>query len=117
MTFSITFGKWGGIYFLHDYTTRLCLGWIALTFYPFDMDDLHNRHRDALKTMAGMMDDMSRDLARLRGELERLRLALTTIRDNYGHVCAEFDTCRHAGCRDSYAAWHVAHEAIGEETR
>lgn len=43
------------------------------------------------------------------------RAALRTIRDEYGHVCASFDTCDHAACRDSYAAWHVANEALQNE--
>jgi hypothetical protein len=77
MTFALSIGKYGGFYFHHEYTTRLCLGWVALTFYPFDMDDLHSRHLDAIKTMAGMMDDQSRELARLRIELDEALNALT----------------------------------------
>ena len=62
----------------------------------------------------GQAEQHEADLVRLRGELDRARSALTTIRDNYGHVCLEFETCSHKGCRDSYAAWHVANEAVGQ---
>jgi hypothetical protein len=39
-TLSLSFGGWGGFYFHRDYTIRLCLGWIALTWIPQDLDDL-----------------------------------------------------------------------------
>ena len=74
MTFSVSFGRWGGFYFHRDYTIRLCLGWLAFTFYPFDMDDLHNRNREAITTMAGMMDDQSRRLAELECQLWEAQL-------------------------------------------
>ena len=38
MTFAISFGKWGGFYLFNGYTKRVCLGWIALTFIPIDLD-------------------------------------------------------------------------------
>jgi hypothetical protein len=31
-------GKWGGFYFFHGFSTRLCLGWVAITFLPIDLD-------------------------------------------------------------------------------
>lgn len=37
MTLIISVGRWGGFY-LHPH--RLCLGWIAFTFYGKDYDDL-----------------------------------------------------------------------------
>lgn len=40
MSFVVSIGKWGGFYFLRGYTTRLCLGWLALTFIPRDFDPL-----------------------------------------------------------------------------
>ena len=49
-----------------------------------------------------------------RTDNERLRAALRTIRDNYGHVCRTFDTCSHVACRDSYSAWHVANDVLAE---
>lgn len=39
MTFSISIGRWGGIYWHCGYTIRLCLGWVAFTYFPFDIDD------------------------------------------------------------------------------
>lgn len=38
LSFSISFGKWGGVGYHHGYTKRLCLGWVALTVWPFDLD-------------------------------------------------------------------------------
>lgn len=37
MTLMLTVGKWGGIYCRSG---RLCLGWLAFTFMPFDIDPL-----------------------------------------------------------------------------
>jgi len=37
MTLIISTGRWGGFY-CHSH--RLCLGWIAFTFYGKDFDDL-----------------------------------------------------------------------------
>ena len=39
----ISYGKYGGVYFRRSYTTRLCLGWIAITYIPDDIDDLFER--------------------------------------------------------------------------
>ena len=39
-TINITVGNYGGFYFVNSYTKRICLGFIALTYYPFDMDEL-----------------------------------------------------------------------------
>jgi len=43
MTISISIGKFGGVYVTHGYTARLCLGWVAFTWYPFDIDDYFTR--------------------------------------------------------------------------
>ena len=45
-------------------------------------------------------------------QLERLRDALTEIRDEQGRVCSQSDTCTHASCRSSYASWAIAHRAL-----
>lgn len=45
MTFSISIGRWGGFYWHHDFTTRLCLGWVAFTFFPFDIDEYLEKQR------------------------------------------------------------------------
>lgn len=39
-SFIISWGKFGGWYFHRGYTTRLCLGWLALTYFPCEVDDL-----------------------------------------------------------------------------
>lgn len=36
-TFVISFGEYGGFY---CNSGRLCLGWVAFTFLPFDIDDV-----------------------------------------------------------------------------
>ena len=38
MAIIISIGKWGGMYFYRGYGTRLCLGWIAITYLPTDGD-------------------------------------------------------------------------------
>lgn len=38
MSLVINIGKYGGFYIHWGYTKRICLGWIALTVYPFDID-------------------------------------------------------------------------------
>lgn len=50
MTFAISFGKWGGFYIITGWTWRVCLGWMALTILPMDLDVLLGR-------LVGMEDD------------------------------------------------------------
>jgi len=38
MSFVISFGKFGGFYLFWGYTKRVCLGWVAFTFFPLDID-------------------------------------------------------------------------------
>ncbi len=38
--------------------------------------------------------------------------ALLEIRRKYGAVCLDFMTCSHVSCRDSYAAWETANQAL-----
>lgn len=40
MTFAISFGKYGSFYFMRDATIRICLGWVALTWFPMDIDEV-----------------------------------------------------------------------------
>lgn len=40
MSILFSFGKYGGFYFRWGYTKRLCLGWFAITFCPFDIDEV-----------------------------------------------------------------------------
>ena len=40
----VSYGRWGGFYFHHgENAIRLCLGWIAITIIPADIDDLFER--------------------------------------------------------------------------
>jgi len=39
-TLAISWGKYGGFYWHWKYTKRLCLGWIAFTYLPNDLDNL-----------------------------------------------------------------------------
>ena len=37
----ISIGKWGGVWVSRNtYAPRIALGWVAITFLPFDGDDL-----------------------------------------------------------------------------
>lgn len=40
MSFVISFGRWGGFYFMRGFQTRVCLGWVALTYIPMDYDEV-----------------------------------------------------------------------------
>lgn len=39
-TLSLSWGEYGGFYFNKGYMTRLCLGWIAFTYIPEELDKL-----------------------------------------------------------------------------
>lgn len=41
-----------------------------------------------------------------------LHSALKEIVNNYGHVCEEFEICKHASCQSSYGAWETANKAL-----
>ena len=40
MSIVFSCGRWGGIYFGRGYGWRICLGWVAVTFFPEDIDDI-----------------------------------------------------------------------------
>jgi hypothetical protein len=45
-TLALSWGRYGGFY-LHRY--RVCIGWIALTWLPLDLDDiLHEAYPEVL---------------------------------------------------------------------
>jgi hypothetical protein len=47
--FSLTLsvGRYGGFYCKsYQYSKRLCLGWMAITYFPEDLDDLLHRLTD-----------------------------------------------------------------------
>lgn len=39
-TLSFSWGKYGGFYYHKGYMTRLCLGWIAFTYIPLEIDSV-----------------------------------------------------------------------------
>ena len=39
MTFAISIGEWGGFYVSLTGSWRICLGWIAFTIFPWDIDE------------------------------------------------------------------------------
>lgn len=39
-TLALSWGKFGGFYFHWRYTKRICLGWLAITYIPDDLDNL-----------------------------------------------------------------------------
>ena len=46
MSIILSIGRWGGVYvFYRDYSIRLCLGWLALTILPEDIDVALDRLR------------------------------------------------------------------------
>jgi len=46
MTLMFSIGRYGGFY-VHGH--RLCLGWFAITWFPWDCDDVMTAGLDALK--------------------------------------------------------------------
>lgn len=54
------------------------------------------------------------DLAAACDEIERLRAALTTIKNTYGQVCDGYELCTHRACASSYGAWATADEALNQ---
>lgn len=38
MTVMLSFGRYGGFYWIRGY--RICFGWVALSWFPYDVDDI-----------------------------------------------------------------------------
>ena len=36
----VSVGRWGGLYFYKGFGFRLCLGFVAITLYTYDADDI-----------------------------------------------------------------------------
>lgn len=57
-TVSMSWGPWGGFYIHRRYIWRVCLGFVAFTYMPIEVDDLLESHakmleaRDALNSGA-----------------------------------------------------------------
>jgi hypothetical protein len=64
MSIILSFGKWGGVYVSRGYSWRICLGWMAITFIPRDIDDVLDGVGYDLDTLAG--DAMGYDVNRNR---------------------------------------------------
>ena len=44
MSIILSLGRWGGVYVHYrGYTRRICLGWLAITFVPEDINVVLNR--------------------------------------------------------------------------
>jgi len=39
-TLALSWGAWGGFYVSRGNAWRICLGWLALTYLPFEIDDV-----------------------------------------------------------------------------
>lgn len=71
-TLALSWGRWGGFY-LHRH--RACLGWVAVTYTPVEIDDLMEGYTQAYDPAIDW-----RQVARLRREqVERMRLTLQEI--------------------------------------
>jgi hypothetical protein len=46
VTIWLSIGRYGGFYVSKGYMFRICLGWIAITFAPFDVDEVLLREID-----------------------------------------------------------------------
>lgn len=40
---SLDVGGYDGFYFRRSGTTRLCLGWVAITYYSPELDEIHEK--------------------------------------------------------------------------
>jgi len=57
-TLALSWGAFGGFYVVRGYGWRVCLGWIALTWLPVELDDLcrgyiaHKRAENEARALA-----------------------------------------------------------------
>lgn len=51
-------------------------------------------------------------LGALKAENAVFRAALQEIKDRWGMVCPDFETCTHQACRASHAAWEISNKAL-----
>ena len=45
LSFIVSVGKWGGFYLMLGYSWRICLGFIAFTIIPDDIDNVFDSLR------------------------------------------------------------------------
>lgn len=53
----INIGKYGGFYILNKTSFRICLGWIAFTLMPVDMDDFIKSLTDKIERLEKKLSD------------------------------------------------------------
>lgn len=41
-TIALSWGEYGGFYLHAGYTKRICIGWVAITYIPIEIDDIIN---------------------------------------------------------------------------
>lgn len=46
-SFVVSYGVYGGFYIHWRYTKRICLGWVAITVIPDDIDNILNQTPNA----------------------------------------------------------------------
>lgn len=62
----LSFGKWGGFYLNRKYMFRLCIGWVAFTIIPKDLDVILKRlakflkDEEMKKSLKGVMEGISK---------------------------------------------------------
>lgn len=37
---ALSWGHWAGVYVIRGYCVRLCLGWVAITYVPVELEEL-----------------------------------------------------------------------------
>jgi hypothetical protein len=45
-TLAISWGPWGGFYARRGFVKRACLGWVAVTYVPVELDDMMEAWRE-----------------------------------------------------------------------
>ena len=46
-TIAVSWGGYGGFNYSRKYVTRLCLGWVAIYYFPEDLDESLVRYLDS----------------------------------------------------------------------
>lgn len=67
MSICLSFGRFGGFYINRGYSTRICLGFMAITIFPEDIDDILDRLSDKVKLP---VDKASLNLTEYRLEIQ-----------------------------------------------
>lgn len=73
-----------------------------------DYEDAYYRLIIALEVATLERDGLRWELREEHKSLERAEYAMAYIRTHLGHVCHNFQLCKHPACQDSYGAWALA---------